>query len=63
MCLNQLLEPVITRCAHVYCRRCIENVISMVRAARQGFGPRAVRDAMPAAAPLRLAVAELVDGL
>ena len=31
MCLNELFEPVITQCAHVYCRRCIETVIAQAR--------------------------------
>jgi len=31
VCLNELFEPVITQCAHVYCRRCIETVIAQAR--------------------------------
>ena len=27
MCLDSLATPVITHCAHVFCRRCIEDVI------------------------------------
>ena len=27
MCLDSLSAPVITHCAHVFCRRCIEDVI------------------------------------
>ena len=30
VCLNELFDPVITQCAHVYCRRCIETVIVQV---------------------------------
>ena len=27
ICLDSLCEPAITHCAHVYCKKCIENVI------------------------------------
>ena len=28
MCLDSLVDPVITRCAHVFCQQCITDVIS-----------------------------------
>ncbi len=29
ICLDSLNHPVITHCAHIYCRKCIENVIGL----------------------------------
>ena len=28
VCLDSLVDPVITRCAHVFCQQCIMNIIS-----------------------------------
>ncbi|KAF2280728.1 uncharacterized protein EI97DRAFT_428835 [Westerdykella ornata] len=67
VCLDNLREPVITRCAHVFCTACIERVIDtqhkcpMCRAELESLGSTTVKPAQEAAAPPPPTQEQLLD--
>lgn len=67
VCLESLREPVITRCAHIFCTACIERVIDtqhkcpMCRAELESFASTTVKPAKETAAPPPPTQEQLLD--
>ncbi|KAF2175430.1 hypothetical protein K469DRAFT_610754 [Zopfia rhizophila CBS 207.26] len=67
VCLDPLREPIITKCAHIFCTACIEQVINtqhkcpMCRAELESLGTMTVKPAKETAAPPPPTQEEIVD--
>ncbi|KAF1845826.1 uncharacterized protein K460DRAFT_286410 [Cucurbitaria berberidis CBS 394.84] len=67
ICLDTLKEPVITKCAHIFCTTCLERVIDtqhkcpMCRAELESFNTTTVKPAKEASAQVPLTQEQIAD--